>query len=717
MFNLSKHSQNVLDAPSELQSIIEDTTEVLEEPLKSGMPGEATENINDQNLSPDESEAVGLLNAQNIWNGLHNRLEGFDNGMRLVQILQSSSGVYRQLAKQMKQDYIPENAKNYGVTGIATMMTASPEERATIEQLVTYALNLSRAENQLVDQGSIAAFNLKKFKTAEVYLGEDQFVNQYLDELLLFNGRERQGDARSEQAKQQLLLLVSENGEHEGDSIIQTIQACDPEIERDKADRDLRIFYRKLVPQNRRSGMGLETTMSEQNPKGIIKFNLSDHVLNNQLSNSKMEKTAANQFGEQYLLYGPSEKRICPKLRGKNIGDVVSEYICRHHCLDGIVIDDNKTICGEALWRAHAMDKFSREYVDSDGNIVGGYLNKRFEINRNIPEENKMRLKPGEFRKPRPASEGSTESRMQDMRNKEGQQRGYRPDTNTAKPFDWTKDVDQNNVGVTQKERDRREENSGHQTVQYTKKEQQENNPVIAEDGSVTKLASIDLKAMKISDIVSETLRLKNKISALNKHSSDAVSQIINGCVNGIDNILAELSNRKSNEHKHTSQTFNLRQHKLAEMEDTDRAIQTATEAIDEAKALLENGKDHEKGKSTEVEKAASKVENDNIKNMGRKAFPDNTGCTTCTPSGEMPAKSGFNLKRHVTAQGGSISPVVNDGKEVKPKEQKYRENNIAPLNQKKTAETEKDVTDKGEPFKYNPWIKHQSRGDSKKKS
>lgn len=230
-------------------------------------------------------------------------------------------------------------------------------------------------------------------------------------------------------------------------------------------------------------------------------FNLSQHVLNNDpkfreilqkeaMQKEAMQKEAYTNLGDAYLIYGPTEKRICPKLSGKGGGkvgasNVVSEEICRFHCLDGIVIDDNKTICGEAIFRGHLMDKFSREYVDKDGNIVGGYLNKRFEINRNVPEENKMRLKPGELRKPRPAEWGNTESRLQAMRQKEGDSRGYEPVTNSGDPFVWSSDVDQNNVEQTQTERDNREEASGHQLVDYTKKDKQENNPKMPKTASV----------------------------------------------------------------------------------------------------------------------------------------------------------------------------------------------------------------------------------------
>ena len=62
------------------------------------------------------------------------------------------------------------------------------------------------------------------------------------------------------------------------------------------------------------------------------------------------------------------------------------------------------------------MDKYSRPYRDSEGNWVGGYIQKRFEVDKWIPEENNMQLKPGELRKPRPVSQGNMESRMEDYR-------------------------------------------------------------------------------------------------------------------------------------------------------------------------------------------------------------------------------------------------------------------------------------------------------------
>jgi len=232
-----------------------------------------------------------------------------------------------------------------------------------------------------------------------------------------------------------------------------------------------RNYLPDAVPNNVEQGMSNinptpEPMPSTDTPVLAKTYNLSQHMYK--------EARATN---DGYVMYGPTEKRICPKLLNRGMGAVVSEETCRFYCPDGLAIDDNKMICGEAVWRANIMDKFSRDYVDENGKVTGGYIERRFEVNHNVPEENKMRLKPGELRKPRPAEQGNLEARMQAMRQKEGKKRGYKPDTNTGDVFDWAKDVDQNNVEQTQSERDRREKAMGHELVEYSKRDKSENNP------------------------------------------------------------------------------------------------------------------------------------------------------------------------------------------------------------------------------------------------
>ncbi len=53
----------------------------------------------------------------------------------------------------------------------------------------------------------------------------------------------------------------------------------------------------------------------------------------------------------------------------------------------------------EAMWRQNIMDKYSQPYRNSTGEWVGGYIQKRFEVDKWIPEETNMQLKPGQLRK------------------------------------------------------------------------------------------------------------------------------------------------------------------------------------------------------------------------------------------------------------------------------------------------------------------------------
>ena len=489
MFNLFKSAQ-ISEAPAQLGEIVEQTEDQL-----AGEPIATSDELIDATTPEAEEAVANLVGVEFFTEFMTDLRQGYPDVASAVEAMPD----YKELAVAVGQNnpsILREEVAKYEQQGVVPTALAAPDIELKQNMLMDRARSIARTmrdrqdqQNAMMQQQPAFAFNLAKIKKAQVsrlhttderIQFENVFVEKYLSALISWNGQKGPEDAQSEQARNEILAMVSPIAEEATNSAIERLQqmVTDAEV----AAQELRNVYRELVaPHAELMQEEGEPMMADKNPKGIVKFNLSDHILHNKMA-SPIIKEAADHFGHYYLLYGPSEKRICPKLRGKGggysgTGDVVSEYICRHHCLDGIVIDDNKTICGEALWRANAMDKQSREYVDADGNITGGYIEKRFEVNHLVPEETKMRLKPGEIRKPRPASQGNLEARMQDMRNKEGQARDYRPDTNTGQPFNWTKDVDQNNVEVPQAERDRREEAMGHKTVQYTNKAEQENNP------------------------------------------------------------------------------------------------------------------------------------------------------------------------------------------------------------------------------------------------
>lgn len=169
--------------------------------------------------------------------------------------------------------------------------------------------------------------------------------------------------------------------------------------------------------------------------------------------------------GCSYMMHGPDDKRMCPKLQ-----NAVSTFICRYHCLDGLMIDDNQVLCGEAIWRQSIMDKFSRDFKDADGKWKGGYLRNRLVIEQNT-EGNEYQLKPGERTRPIKESAWSTEKRLQEMRKELGDERGYEGVYEPEKaynfdPHEMVKGPE--NVQLDAKERDKIAKNaSNDKTVKF----------------------------------------------------------------------------------------------------------------------------------------------------------------------------------------------------------------------------------------------------------
>ena len=146
-----------------------------------------------------------------------------------------------------------------------------------------------------------------------------------------------------------------------------------------------------------------------------------------------LKKQAQAKTIENVIMYGPGEKRFDPFLR-----QPVSDWnIVERNKGFGFVVDDVWNINWEAIWRGTIMDKYSRPYRDTKtGEWVGGYIQKRFEVDKWIPEGNNLQLLPGQKRKPYLPETRSTEARLEAMREKEGEARGYKPVTE-GKPFNW----------------------------------------------------------------------------------------------------------------------------------------------------------------------------------------------------------------------------------------------------------------------------------------
>ena len=142
-----------------------------------------------------------------------------------------------------------------------------------------------------------------------------------------------------------------------------------------------------------------------------------------------LKKMAQHKTLENTIMWGSDQTRIDPFLRQP----VSDWHIVERNKGFGLVVDDVWNIDYESIWRENIMDKYSRPYRDKEGNWVGGYIQKRFEVDKNIPETSNYQLKPGQKRKPVIPEHGNTESRLQAAR-AAGDVAGAK---NTSQLFNW----------------------------------------------------------------------------------------------------------------------------------------------------------------------------------------------------------------------------------------------------------------------------------------
>jgi len=155
-----------------------------------------------------------------------------------------------------------------------------------------------------------------------------------------------------------------------------------------------------------------------------------------------LRKQAQMNTQNNIVMYGPDQVRVDPFSRMP-----ASEWsIVERNKGFGLVVDDVWGIDWESVWRGNIMDKYSRPYRDKEGNWVGGYINKRFEVDRWIPEGNNMQLKPGSRRKPYLPEYGVTEARLVAQRDKNAEKEGLGPDPEKYKPFNWKEANTKNNI-------------------------------------------------------------------------------------------------------------------------------------------------------------------------------------------------------------------------------------------------------------------------------
>ena len=196
--------------------------------------------------------------------------------------------------------------------------------------------------------------------------------------------------------------------------------------------RELEIIAGQIFdyfPESVKEGGEIQAIEKEFNVINKTIQKIAQNTVSKNKKKSFNIKTAQHKSLDNAILWGPGETRIDPFLHQP----VSDWHIVERNKGFGLVVDDVWNIDYETIWRENVMDKYSRPYRDKEGNYEGGYIQKRFEVDKNIPDTNNYQLKPGEIRRPVLPEYGNTESRLQTAR-AAGDIAGA---NDTSKPFNW----------------------------------------------------------------------------------------------------------------------------------------------------------------------------------------------------------------------------------------------------------------------------------------
>ena len=310
----------------------------------------------------------------------------------------------------------------------------------------------------------MGTFNLKNIKTSQF---SDEMTSQPMaepmpevveDPIQTDISREQESAAQNlydylqEEASENDLLefeamITAQFGDVDSTAISEWLNSEDPQSLREKLITIVGPDKQEAVVSFLDMYREIENTVPEQEgyvpavEKHIASFvqNVNDQIKKEAQKVAKTNykafnlKTAQAKSIENTILWGPDEKRW--------------DAFAKQPVSDWNIVERNKGFGGfvgdvanfdwEAFWRGNIMDKYSRPYRDSKtGEWIGGYLQKRFEVDKRIPEGNNYQLKPGERRKPRLPQYGLTEARMEDMRSKPEYKAEHGP-TTSGSPTNW----------------------------------------------------------------------------------------------------------------------------------------------------------------------------------------------------------------------------------------------------------------------------------------
>ena len=204
------------------------------------------------------------------------------------------------------------------------------------------------------------------------------------------------------------------------------------------------IIFDKLIPEGKKETINEEGEIPvtyEENIKAKVSMNteienyikkIAKQDAGNVKKSFNLQKNAQAKTVENVIMFGPEGNKP-DAFTGMLINDW---HLVERNKGFGLRVDDVYNIDWENTWRKNIMDKYFRSYKDKDGNWVGGYIESRFEVDKNVPPTNDYQLKPGEIRKPFVPEFSHTEARLEAARTQMNKERDYSP-ASKGEVFNW----------------------------------------------------------------------------------------------------------------------------------------------------------------------------------------------------------------------------------------------------------------------------------------
>lgn len=356
--------------------------------------------------------------AQYLWENVYKDDPNVTTIQDMVNVLGGQDGVNREYEKWSNPAQIEEVMQP-----AETMENATQQLENILQKSKIFNLKMAKkAQFEAPPQGSPDSF------TDPEIMG-DQLDEQYDTTSIPQPPFQKIEDFRkwadNTDMSQVLQDISGQNADHLKEAMEQYFASND---EGERGMLAAQIFSDSSFPLREEQGvMGTPKSFGEVN-NTIEK--ISKNIVNkNRGKVFNLKKTAQHKTMDNAILWGPGQTRIDPFLHQP----VSDWHIVERNKGFGLVVDDIWNIDYETIWRENIMDKYSRPYKDKEGNWVGGYIQKRFEVDKNIPDENNMQLKPGQLRKPILPEYGNTESRLQAAR-AAGEIEGA---NDISQPFNW----------------------------------------------------------------------------------------------------------------------------------------------------------------------------------------------------------------------------------------------------------------------------------------